>query len=32
MDQPKGFVVLEKEDKVCKSQKSLYVLKQAPKQ
>lgn len=32
MDQLKGFVVSEKEDKVCKLQKSLNVSKQAPKQ
>ncbi|KAF3634704.1 hypothetical protein FXO37_26347 [Capsicum annuum] len=32
MEQPEGFVVLEKENKVCKLIKSLYGLKQAPKQ
>ncbi|PHU24885.1 hypothetical protein BC332_03217 [Capsicum chinense] len=32
MEQPEGFVVLGKENKVCKLIKSLYGLKQAPKQ
>ncbi|PHT79676.1 Isochorismate synthase, chloroplastic [Capsicum annuum] len=32
MEQPEGFVVPEKENKVCKLVKSLYGLKQAPKQ
>ena len=31
MDQPKGFVELGQESKVCKLNKSLYGLKQAPK-
>ena len=31
MDQPKGFVELGQESKVCKLTKSLYGLKQAPK-
>jgi hypothetical protein len=30
--QPDGFVVKDQEDKVCKLLKSLYILKQAPKQ
>lgn len=32
IEQPKGFVVKRLEDKVCKLVKSLYELKQAPKQ
>jgi hypothetical protein len=32
MDQPEGFVVHDKENKVCRLVKSLYRLKQAPKQ
>ncbi|KAF3645400.1 putative tyrosyl-DNA phosphodiesterase 2-like [Capsicum annuum] len=32
MEQPEGFVIPEKENKVCKLIKSLYGLKQAPKQ
>ena len=32
MDQPEGFVVHSQEHKVCKFDKSLYSLKQAPKQ
>ncbi|WMV55478.1 hypothetical protein MTR67_048863 [Solanum verrucosum] len=32
MEQPEGFVVLGKEEKVCRLVKSLYGLKQAPKQ
>ena len=32
MEQPEGFVVQGQENKVCKLVKSLYVLKQAPKQ
>ena len=31
MEQPKGFVALGKEKKVCKLVKSLYGLKQTPK-
>ena len=31
MEQPEGFVVPEKENKVCKLIKLLYELKQAPK-
>ena len=31
MNQPEGFIIPEKEDKVCKLIKSLYGLKQAPK-
>lgn len=32
MEQPEGFVVPGKENKVCKLAKFLYVLKQAPRQ
>ena len=32
MTQPKGYVVIGQENKVCKLVKSLYDLKQAPKQ
>lgn len=32
MDQSEGFLISRKEDKVCKSQKSLHGLKQEPKQ
>ena len=32
LDQPEGFVVQGQESKVCKHRKSLYDLKQAPKQ
>jgi hypothetical protein len=32
MEQPKGFALLENEHKVCKLIKSLYGLKQTPKQ
>ncbi|GKA76806.1 zinc finger, CCHC-type containing protein [Tanacetum coccineum] len=32
MNQPQGFIMLGNENKVCKLIKSLYVLKQAPKQ
>lgn len=32
MEQPKGYTVPRKENKVCKLTKSLYDLKQAPKQ
>ena len=32
MTQPQGFVVLNKEDYVCKLKKSLYGLKQSPRQ
>ena len=32
MDQPEGFIELGQESKVCKLTKSLYDLKQAPKQ
>ena len=32
MEQPEGFVLKGNENKVCKLVKSLYVLKQAPKQ
>ena len=32
MEQPEGFTVKEKEDYVCKLNKSLYGLKQAPRQ
>jgi hypothetical protein len=32
MTQPSGFVVKGQEDKMCKVMKSLYDLKQAPKQ
>lgn len=32
MEQPEGFMVLGKENKVCKLVKSLYGLKQVPKQ
>ena len=31
MSQPKGFIVEEKEDLVCKLKKSLYNLKQSPR-
>jgi len=31
MNEPEGFIDLEKKNKVCKLVKSLYVLKQAPK-
>ena len=31
MEQPKGFIVLGQEKKVCRLVKSLYGLKQAPK-
>ena len=32
MDQPEGFIVLGKENFVCKLKKSLYELKQSPRQ
>jgi hypothetical protein len=32
MDQPKGFIVSGKEDLVCKLKRSLYGLKQSPRQ
>lgn len=32
MNQPNRFVLEDQEDKICKLLKSLYVLKQAPKQ
>jgi len=32
MDQPEGFVVPGKENLVCRLKKSLYVLKQSPRQ
>ena len=32
MDQPEGFIVLGKEDMVCRLKKSLYGLKQSPRQ
>jgi hypothetical protein len=32
MEQPKGFIILGKENLVCKLQKSLYGLKQSPRQ
>ena len=32
MEQPEGFIVKSQERKVCKLVKSLYNLKQAPKQ
>ena len=32
MDQPEGFIVIGKENYVCKLKKSLYDLKQSPRQ
>ena len=32
MEQPEGFTIKEKEDYVCKLKKSLYGLKQTPRQ
>jgi ATP-binding cassette subfamily B (MDR/TAP) protein 1 len=32
MDQPKGFIVPGKEDTICKLRRSLYGLKQSPRQ
>jgi ATP-binding cassette subfamily B (MDR/TAP) protein 1 len=32
MDQPEGFIVPSKEDLVCKLKRSLYDLKQSPRQ
>ena len=32
MEQPEGFVLPQNKDKVCYLKKSLYVLKQAPRQ